>query len=280
MNVDELDLGRAVPLGFRSARTWRLDTPDGRFFLKEGGALTTFDREVEKAGVDVPRLLGTTRSVRVYEWIDGRDLTADDDVSEWLGTTLARLHAIAPLERAEPEVYGVHDRWEELLAEGSRRGRRWAGPLRAGLPALLATVEWISGVFAASGRYVTTHRDVEPWNVMITPTGPVLIDWDAVGPDSAPLEAAHAAYAFGAPRRVADAYEAAGGVPLRASPDLLVRRIGLRLSRLTERLEMSLGTEPLRAEELESVERRAGEQIESIPSFVAELREQGMRFRR
>jgi hypothetical protein len=118
-----------------------------------------------------------------------------------------------------------------MLPEGSRLGRRWADPLRRGLSELLAAVAWIRRGFGSAGQ-----------------------------------EAAPATSSFRDPRRTAGAHKAAGGVPLRASPDLLVRRAGLRLGRLSERLAMSL----------ESVERRACEQIESIPTFTNALRERGM----
>jgi Ser/Thr protein kinase RdoA (MazF antagonist) len=32
--------------------------------------------------------------VRAYEWVDGRPLAGADDVAEWLGGTLARLHGL------------------------------------------------------------------------------------------------------------------------------------------------------------------------------------------
>ncbi|MFI7601458.1 phosphotransferase [Actinoplanes sp. NPDC049681] len=69
--------------------------------------------------------------------------------------------------------------------------------LRRHLPAVLA-----------AGDYVSTHRDVEPWNVLMTGSGPALVDWDTAGPE-------------------------------------MVRRVAILLGRLAERLRMPLGEQPL-----------------------------------
>lgn len=132
----------------------------------------------------------------------------------------------------------------------------------------------------AAGDYVVTHRDVEPWNVLMTETGPVLIDWDVAGPDSARLEAAQAVLSFstraGMPdpavvRRTVAAYVSNGGAML-DGVDVLVRRVGLRLGRLAERLRMSLGLEPAGPRDLAAVETRAIEQITDMPDFVAAVK--------
>ncbi|WP_127499137.1 phosphotransferase [Actinoplanes solisilvae] len=142
--------------------------------------------------------------------------------------------------------------------------------------------ESVARAFLNAGDYVVTHRDVEPWNVLMSAKGPVLIDWDVAGPDSASLEAAHSTLEFArrgrqdapdaaAVHRTVDAYVSNGGTPF-GGPDVLARRAGLRLGRLAERLRMSLGDQDLGSRDLAAVERRAAEQIAETPALVAALR--------
>lgn len=133
---------------------------------------------------------------------------------------------------------------------------------------------WVGAALERAGDYVMTHRDVEPWNVLVTSSGPVLIDWDPAGPDSASLEACHAAYAFSAVDRTLAAYRAAGG-RLRADDDLLARRVGLRMTRLGERLGISTGMLPPGPVPLSVIDQRAGEQIDELPGFARRLRALG-----
>ncbi|SNY58533.1 Ser/Thr protein kinase RdoA involved in Cpx stress response, MazF antagonist [Paractinoplanes atraurantiacus] len=303
-------LGRAVgplaALSYRSSPTWTLAARAGRFLVKHVAAeewrddfarAMRFEDKALAAGIamgrpvspEVPALgyaaeVDGIGLVRVYEWIDGRPLEASDDVSTWLGSTLARLHRIEPDGRPEaaPEWYRLDDRalWDGWLQEGERLRKPWAPSLREGLTGILGAAAWVSRAFLEAGDYVVTHRDVEPWNVLVTATGPVLIDWDVAGPDSARLEAAQATLSFsardgmpdpGVVRRTIGAYVDGGGVPF-SGADVMVRRVGLRLGRLAERLRMSLGLQSLGPHDLAGVEARAAEQIADMPGFVERVR--------
>ncbi|MFC7484890.1 aminoglycoside phosphotransferase family protein [Luedemannella flava] len=290
----------------RSSPTWVLDTVDGRVLVKQVEVAgreaeviraARFEARVGAGGVDVPRpvppageAVGYATYVagfgwaRAYEWLDGRDLRDDDEVAGWLGATLAAVHAVEPVDAPERVAYGIHpaERWHAWLAAGERLARPWAPTLRAGLPAILDISAWVAAALDRAGDYVLTHRDVEPWNVMITSSGPVLFDWDPAGPDSAGLEACHAAFAFAtraghdwaALRATLTAYAAAGGV-VPADPDLLARRVGMRINRLAWRLSMSTGAQPLGPNDLATVDARAREQVEQLPGFAADLRAVG-----
>ncbi|MEV4345355.1 aminoglycoside phosphotransferase family protein [Actinoplanes sp. NPDC049596] len=304
-------LGRAtgplVPLSYRSSRTWTLSTRDGRVLVKQGATeewredfarAMRFEEKALAAGIAMGRPVRPPGAafgyavevegvglVRAYEWIDGRSLDDTDDVSEWLGTTLARLHRIEPLapERGPagegaPEWYRLDDAegWAGWLREGERLGKPWAPALREGMAGVVDAASWVRRVFEQAGDHVVTHRDVEPWNVLMTGKGPVLIDWDVAGPDSARLEAAQATFSFstraGMPeaavvRRTVDAYADGGGARF-AGEDVLVRRVGLRLGRLAERLRMSLGLEPLGPHDRATIETQAVERITDLPAFV------------
>ncbi|XVV12738.1 aminoglycoside phosphotransferase family protein [Actinoplanes sp. CA-131856] len=306
--VAAFGLGRATgplaALSYRSSQTWTLSSRSGRILVKHVAAedwrddferAMRFEEKALAAGVAMARPVSPELPavgfaadvegiglVRVYEWIDGRPLDDTDDVSAWLGSTLARLHQIEPSDRrdAAPDWYRLddHDLWDGWLRAGEHKP--WAPSLRAGLADILSAATWVSRAFSEAGDYVVTHRDVEPWNVLMTADGPVLIDWDVAGPDSARLEAAQATLSFstragmpdpGVVRRTVQAYVDGGGRPF-SGADVMVRRVGLRLGRLAERLRMSLGRQPLGPHDRAEVEARATAQITDMPEFVRQVR--------
>ena len=280
--------------------TWRLTAGGDRFLVKrvpaewatEIGAAMAVERTAIAAGIPAPRpvepsdpavgcaaRLRDGTLIRVSEWVDGRPPGPGDDLADWLGTTVARLHALRPVSAAEPVVYGIHprERWAEWLAEGERQARPWAAAMANRRDDLTDATRWVAGAFARAGDYVLTHRDLEPWNVLITPAGPVIVDWDGAGPDSAGLVAAHAAYAFGGghgPRtdRANAAYVAHGG-RLPPPADRLTRRAGLMLSRLAERIQWTLGRTDPGPFTIDELDRTATDRLRDLPAFVADLRE-------
>ncbi|GAA3511779.1 aminoglycoside phosphotransferase family protein [Actinocatenispora rupis] len=298
--------GPLVPVVYTSQPTWRLDTTAGRVFVKrvdhtgwrdELAAAMDLERRARAAGIALPRpvppvtpTFGYVTDVagwgtaRAYEWVDGRAATADDDLAGWLGSTLARLHAVARCTTVPaPYWYGLHDEreWRGWLTAGHDRGLPWAPALRRHLPHLLHASVRIRAAFRDAADHVLTHRDVEPWNVLVTPSGPLLVDWDTAGPDSAGLELAHAAYDLARHQRttpdattfhaVLAAYREAGGGPVPTGRDALARRLGLHLGRIAERLRSSLGQQPPGSTDPAAAATRATEQLARLPSFTATL---------
>jgi Phosphotransferase enzyme family len=322
MIAETFELGRPiealVPHHFGSQQTWSLATMSGRFLVKrlwtgpdpawrgELEQAMAFETRACQAGIDTAHPIvppepafGCAVRVhgfgvfRVHEWLEHRPLGAADDVAEWLGTTLARLHQLQPLPSApDPQWYGLFPpaQWQAWLAEGAAQGRTWAPLLRARLPYVAETSQWIAEAFAKAGGYIVTHRDVEPWNVLMTASGPRLVDWDTSGPDSATLEAAHSLLAFAAMerpapdpdqvRRALAAYRSAGGAELRPGRDGIARRVGLRLHRLSVLLTASLGLVEPGPGESRQAETRACEQLEDLPDLVARFTAWSELFRR
>lgn len=300
-------VGPLVGVRYGSAPTWRLATSSGVVLVKRLRCAgwrhsleraMGIERQARAAGVAMPRPLEPVVSaaafgyaadvdgdgvVRAYTWVDGEPV-GETDVADWLGTTLARLHRLAPVRAAEPDWYGLHPaaQWEAWLARGTERGRVWAPALAAALPAVLDTSQRIAAAFDRAQDYVLTHRDFEPWNVMVAARGPVLVDWDTAGPDSAGLEAAHAILAFAlrgraepdpdAVRAAHRAYIRAGGTRLDPGRgDLLARRAGLRLGRLSERLRISLGEQEPGSQDVERADERACGQLRDLPGLMERL---------
>lgn len=298
--------GPLIGVAYTSQPTWRLDTDAGRVFVKrldcagwrdDLARAMDVERRAGAAGIALPRPLVPVSptfgyaadvdgwgTVRAYEWVEGRALAADDDVGEWLGTTLARLHAVERRTAVpDPSWYGLYpeQEWRSWLAAGLARGLAWAPALRRYLPDVLAASAWIRATFRDAGDHVLTHRDVEPWNVLVTPGGPVLVDWDTAGPDSAGLEVVHAAFDLAQHdrtepdgrvfRTVLAAYRAAGGGPPPTGRGALARRLGLHLERLAERLRITLGLQRPGSVDPAAAETRAAHHLGRLPAFVATL---------
>ncbi len=113
------------------------------------------------------------------------------------------------------------DSWHDWLAP---HHTGFAREVRLRLPA-------VAGALAVLGRpgppltAVSSHRDIKPDNVLLTASGPVLLDWDSSGPDTAEHELLRTALALGFERkrpfiRTVTAYRRAGGRPFPADPAL------------------------------------------------------------
>lgn len=255
---------------------WRVETGSGPVLVKRFWAdldLPWRD-ELEKAleieqlalqaGIETPEpllpvrpLFGTVAGVarlgllRAFRFIEHRPLTDDDNVGDWVGTTLARIHRLRRLESppAPNWWYCQHppvppQQWSDWLADAEAASKPWAPLLRMRLDLIVSLAEQVLATFADSPPYVWSHRDVVPWNVLIPTSGkpPMLVDWDTSGPESAPLEAASAFTVFARrgrtdpdPEHFRQAYAAyvdADGKPIMARPGILDRLVGTELSRL------------------------------------------------
>jgi Ser/Thr protein kinase RdoA (MazF antagonist) len=196
------------------------------------------------------------------------------------------LHQIAPTEPyagTSTDWYGTFpaEHWRRRADEGLAAGRSWAPVLRRRLPDILDAIAWIEAAFTANEPHVSTHRDVEPWNVLMTGRGPVLIDWDTAGPDCAPLETAQASIMFAlrghaepdatSVTRTLDAYLAHGGLAPQPGRDIMARRVGLRLSRTYGRLLASLRHSQYSLDERTALDDRAATQLDDLPQFIHDM---------
>jgi len=205
-----------------------------------------------------------------------------DNISGYLQVSAVRTHFLAGLKEQELDKLYWTEGKTHFGNIGTSAGRIWAPALNDNLALILYLSDHVVDVFASTGPYVQTHRDIEPWNVLMTPidTGwrPTLVDWDVAGPDSAPLEAAHVLTTFArngrdepAPdriRRAAAQYVQAGGQRLSVNPDLLARTIGMRLARIAARINVSLGaTSP--SVDPATADVQVSERIANLPTVVA-----------
>ncbi|GAA2691293.1 phosphotransferase [Actinoplanes palleronii] len=162
------------------------------------------------------------RHWQLHDWCDGHHPTGPgDEVADWTGATLALLHQRPGGDL--PALAALHpvDAWHDWLAGHETA---FAQQVREQLPTVAAVLAYV----AEPGPPLTavaSHRDVKPDNVLITATGPVLLDWDSAGPETAEHEVLRSALAMGFLEkhhfvRTIAAYRRAGGRALPADPAL------------------------------------------------------------
>ncbi|WP_329005316.1 aminoglycoside phosphotransferase family protein [Kribbella sp. NBC_00709] len=170
-----------------------------------------FERRACEAGVVMPEPVPPTdplvgwvtniedRLFRVYRWIEHEADPGGQDVSAWLGRTMARVHQLQPLGAIglpdwwRPAIQAPAT-WEGWFAKARDQGRSW-GP--GCLPHILAATERMAEICDTAPDIVTTHGDFKTHNLVLSASGPVLVDWDSVRTDTAALEAARVAYILG-----------------------------------------------------------------------------------
>lgn len=260
------------------SRTWRMTTTGGSYLIKELwpdsdpdwapqlDERMIIEQRAAAAGIRTPptvlpaqpaygwsgRVAGRG-AYRVTEWIDHRKVTEDDDLSDWLGRVLAILHGLERYRGDLQPLYYLHapETWREWVARAQRRHRPWATRLAEHLDDLLAITGRLRRTYLEIGDHVITHRDLVPFNVLLTAAEPVLIDWEVVGPDSASLEAGFAAATFGRRdagyvRRILDSYRAHGGVLVGGlGESLFAHKLGSEVGRLAAMISDTLDGRPL-----------------------------------
>jgi Phosphotransferase enzyme family len=272
--------GPLIPVQHTVSQTWRMTTDRGSFLVKqvwpdadppwahELADRVIFEQRASAAGIRTPPTVppacpafGWTGRVagrgayRVTEWLEHRKVSDEDDLADWLGRTMATLHSLEPYAgRLQPHYYIYPaEQWHEWTAQAVEQRRSWADDLAAQLDGYLAITARLRATFFEAGDHVITHRDVVPFNVLITKAGPVLIDWEVIGPDSASLEAGFAAVTFGRRnigyvRRILDSYRANGGSLLEdLGENLFAHKLGSELGRLAGLLRDTLDGRPIRA---------------------------------
>lgn len=293
--------------------TWRLDTANDSVFIKGYQSTTSgqfvpgglpdqlevgmaFERRALEAGLDMPVPIPPTdplvgwvtringRLFRAYHWVEHRAIAGDDDIADWLGSTMARIHQMEPVAQVGlPEWWrgAVMPRavWEECLADGRRRGKAWAELAWERLPHILDLSARIEALCETAPDCVKTHGEVKLHNMLMTPTGPVLVDWDSVRVDSAALEAGRVAFIVGAGElepvtKVLRAYVAAGGDITWAGRDLYLSVARHGLQGIFERIRVSLGRAPAARwmGDSQTIERDISRLFRDLPDKIEHLR--------
>ncbi|WP_181320186.1 phosphotransferase family protein [Saccharothrix carnea] len=217
-----------------------------------------------RAGDDVESYL-------VHEWHDGGPAT--EDVSAWVGTTLAALHDLPAGPAPEDSPPHPVEEWREWLDEAPND---FTSAVRAYLPDI---AEARALVTATAGLTpVNTHRDVKPDNVLQTSRGPLLLDWDGAGPEYAEWELTRAAVYFsdlGQDRsafdRVITSYETAGGRRPPASPASFAGLLDVYLRGAAWMVWRALGHRPVTPPERAAAHTHALELLSDLRTSLTNL---------
>lgn len=301
--------GDLTPVQHTVSRTWRLNTGTGSFLVKELWPAEApfwadqvhgrmgYELRAGEVGISQPERilpdpatafgLGSTIAgqgcYRVYRWLD-RHPSLDTPQDSWLVGTLARLHRIqpAPVEQHHPRYYGLYPeaQWTKWLSFGVQHQRGWAGPAADALGDILRLTEVLATAYEQAPDRVITHGDFAPSNVIYGLSGPVLIDWDSVGVESALHEAGDTLYRFmgGDVPRLREAVkgylDVTGlGVGARRA-ELFDKTVGMRLAGLTELLiaDTAGGEVTGWKAKIGDREARVAKEFTALPALAQDLR--------
>jgi Ser/Thr protein kinase RdoA (MazF antagonist) len=229
-------LGEPRPLanGDHPSGTRVLTTDRGRWVVKTDRLIGDWQRRQARlvhrlesaalaAGVPMPRpvrppppAVGSWHNpagqdlVRVTEWVDGHDLrqpSAERSPSlvaaaEWVGASIGRVAllglAAEPGHDEDGSPHAMAD-WREWVAEAEAGDHAVAGPARSLLPAIEEATALIRHARRDRPRTVLVHGDTSQANVLRTPTGYALIDWDGARAEVPWREAVSVAFRFTTP---------------------------------------------------------------------------------
>ena len=279
--------GPAEPVaGGSSADRWRVRTGSGHWMVKTMPAPAAWqlremvvsgrlERAAYQAGVPMPmpaesagpavgywaRVGQDGGYARASAWVDGRPPAGPADVplARWLGRTLASIERLAlPGDPAAEAAYPVHPvpAWRGWLDEAAAAGvvsrRQAPGVLAAVTDATALMREGLAG----GPAFRLAHRDASRANIVITASGPVLIDFGYAGPEVPWWECVHHGFDLASPvlgeqppqaelvQAVLAAHAEAGGITGPARPDAFAGLIRAVLGSLAYHVWLAVGHRP------------------------------------
>ncbi|WP_198676304.1 phosphotransferase family protein [Kribbella monticola] len=175
-------------------RLYRLDTDQGSFAVKELNLadrrstyhvedVFRFEQAAFAAGIPMPEPVRAGQHLLVHRWVEGEKLPEAPVPAAYgfeIGEILARLHALdvdGPRGSSEDPV--ARD-WPELAERAVATGQPWAGELAAQVETFLAIAHFVD-TCERPGPVVLTHRDIQPWNLLVRHGRPVVLDWELSG---------------------------------------------------------------------------------------------------
>ncbi|WP_166349536.1 aminoglycoside phosphotransferase family protein [Phytoactinopolyspora limicola] len=219
--------------------------------------------------------------VRVHHWVEGQAPSpqpVDRDVAIWAGRTLAMLHRL-DIRSADRELYpapntDTADGWAELAAAARRMGAPWAADLAAVTP----HVEQIAALSRQArdqpADETFSHGDIDQKNLLLTPDGPMLCDWDVAMPMVPRRELADVSLSLAGwrdvelARDVIRAYRVAGGGDTVIEPPDLGPSLTSSLDWLAFNVERSIGLRTAEPDDVDLARRLVPQLIAALPGEV------------
>lgn len=175
-------------------RVYRLDTDQGSFAVKELNLLDRpwsyrvddvfrFERAAFAAGIPMPEPISADRNTLVHRWVEGHRLPEAPVSAAYafdIGEILARTHAL-DVEWTDRSIEDpVSWDWPDLAERAVATGQTWADELAAHVETFLAISDFVD-TCERPGPVVLTHKDIQPWNLLVRNGRPVIIDWELSG---------------------------------------------------------------------------------------------------
>jgi aminoglycoside phosphotransferase (APT) family kinase protein len=276
--------------GAWSNRVYRLDAGGRRYAVKEMrnpwaeprwqewlAESWSFEQRAIAAGVAAPRpvpnpadgsclarvsRLGqdsqvTDAPVRVHHWTAGAPVSpgpVDAATARWAGQVLAILHGlrITPRDRGLFPVTSTEtaDRWPELTEAARHRDAPWISSMEEAAPGVVLIADLARAAGFRPDQEVMTHGDIDQKNLLLTPSGPALCDWDLAAPLVPRRELADVAMSLAAwtetaiAREVVRSYRRAGGDDTRIEPADLGQSMMIGLDWVAFNVERAIGLRP------------------------------------
>ena len=199
----------------------------------------------------------TDAPVRVHHWTAGAPVSpgpVDAETARWAGQVLAILHGlrITPRDRGLFPVTSTEtaDRWSELT-QAARHGQApWIRAMEEAAPAVARIADLARAAGFRPDQEVMTHGDIDQKNLLLTPSGPALCDWDLAAPLVPRRELADVAMSLAAwtetaiAREVVRSYRRAGGDDTRIEPADLGQSMMIGLDWVAFNVERAIGLRP------------------------------------
>jgi aminoglycoside phosphotransferase (APT) family kinase protein len=281
-------------------RVYRLDTDRGSFAVKElnlvdrrwtyhADDVFRFEQAAFAAGIPMPEPVAASNDTLVHRWVDGAEpLPPDVPVPEAfafeIGEALARIHAL-DVSWTQPTVEEpVAYDWAELAERAAATGQPWADDLASHVDTFRAIDRFVDRC-ARPGPVVLTHKDIQPWNLLVRDGRPVVLDWELSGTLDLASELGSTALSIskGADfddvepsvfRSVLDGYVAGGGTVPPPGPSWFVFLIGgwLGFTRWNV-LRCLAGVEAATGPDLELSHESVGHGLRGLPDLFRRLPE-------
>ena len=231
-------------------RLYRLDTDQGSFAVKELNLVDRrwtyrvddvfrFEQAAFAAGIPMPEPVSASHDTLVHRWVDGDEVPEAPVSAAFageIGEILARIHAL-DVEWTDAAIEDPTPRdWPELAERATATGQPWADELASQVQTLLAIAHFVDAC-ERPGPVVLTHKDIQPWNLLVRDGRPVVLDWELSGSLELAGELGSTALSIAKGpgfddvepaifRSVLDGYVAAGGALPPSGPSWFVFMIG------------------------------------------------------
>lgn len=279
-------------------RLYRLDTDQGSFAVKELNLLDRrwtyrvedvfrFERAAFAAGIPMPEPISASHHTLVHRWVEGEKMPeapVPEAYAFEIGEILARIHAL-DVAWTDVSIDDPPSRdWPELAERATATGQPWAGELTSEVETFLAIADFVD-ICERPGPVVSTHKDIQPWNLLSREGRPVLLDWELSGMLDLSSELGSTALSLAKGpgfddirpaifRAVLDGYAAGGGAVPPWGPSWFVFMIGGWLGHTRWNILRCLaGVEPSTGPDLALSHESARDGVRGLPVLFARLPE-------